>query len=166
MPAIAWNMKPQAPFAARGRKLRHRWRPLELAAMIAGFVVFWPIGLAVLGWKMNWFGFGAWVDAKFGTNRMAAGARTGWTCGGREPGPEGDLGRDSGNSAFEAWKEGEFARLQAEYEALSQRQREFEAFLQHLREAKDREEFERFMKDRQAQERAAAPAKSDEGVGQ
>ena len=29
-----------------------RWRPLELVAMVLGFMVFWPIGLAILGWKM------------------------------------------------------------------------------------------------------------------
>jgi hypothetical protein len=164
MPAIAWNTNPEGPFAGCSRKQRHRWRPLELVAMIAGFVLFWPVGLAVLGWKLNWFGFGTWFDAKFGTDRRAAGERAAWGCSRHDRGPDHDPSRDSGNSAFEAWKEGEFARLQAEYEALSQRQREFEAFLQHLREAKDREEFERFMKDRQTQDRAAAPGKSDEGA--
>ena len=27
------------------------WKPVEILAMILGFIVFWPIGLAVLGWK-------------------------------------------------------------------------------------------------------------------
>jgi hypothetical protein len=28
------------------------WRPVELLAMILGFIVFWPIGVAVLAWKI------------------------------------------------------------------------------------------------------------------
>ncbi len=32
-----------------------RWHPVELTAMIVGFVIFWPIGLAVLAWK-KWMG--------------------------------------------------------------------------------------------------------------
>ena len=31
--------------------LDRRWHPMELASMIVGFVLFWPIGLAILGWK-------------------------------------------------------------------------------------------------------------------
>ena len=27
------------------------WKPVEILAMILGFIVYWPIGLAVLGWK-------------------------------------------------------------------------------------------------------------------
>ena len=27
------------------------WKPVEILAMVLGFRVFWPIGIAVLGWK-------------------------------------------------------------------------------------------------------------------
>ncbi|VFU09126.1 protein of unknown function [Methylocella tundrae] len=27
------------------------WRPLEIAAMVAGFALYWPLGLAVIAWK-------------------------------------------------------------------------------------------------------------------
>src|ERR1700757_3353208 len=27
------------------------WKLVEILAMVLGFIVFWPIGLAVLGWK-------------------------------------------------------------------------------------------------------------------
>ena len=27
------------------------WKPVEILAMVLGFIVYWPIGLAVLGWK-------------------------------------------------------------------------------------------------------------------
>jgi hypothetical protein len=129
--------------------------------MIAGFVVFWPAGLVVLGWKLNWFGFGEWFDGKFGTSRMTPEGQ-GFAFGCKRRGgprePRDGLGRDSGNSAFDGWKQAEIARLQAEFDALAERQREFEDFLLHLREAKDREEFERFMQRRSAQgEQRATP---------
>jgi len=28
-----------------------QWRPVELAALVIGFVIFWPLGLVVLAWK-------------------------------------------------------------------------------------------------------------------
>ena len=33
----------------RGARCGTSWRPLEIVAMILGFVLFWPIGLAILG---------------------------------------------------------------------------------------------------------------------
>jgi Protein of unknown function (DUF2852) len=27
------------------------WKPVEILAMVLGFIVYWPIGFAVLGWK-------------------------------------------------------------------------------------------------------------------
>jgi hypothetical protein len=27
------------------------WKPVEILAMVLGFIVFWPIGVGVLGWK-------------------------------------------------------------------------------------------------------------------
>ncbi len=141
----------------RSRPRRKRWRILELVAMIAGFAIFWPIGLAVLGWKLNWFGFGNWVDGKFGTNHAAFGNDDAhapfsmWRCNGRNGGGDRRDGhQDSGNKAFDDWKKAEIARLQAEYDSLVARQREFEGFLAELRAAKDREEFDSFMRLRTA----------------
>src|ERR1700693_6268759 len=37
----------------RGRRCGvGRWSPFEIVAMVLGFIVFWPIGLAILGFKM------------------------------------------------------------------------------------------------------------------
>ena len=37
--------------SARWRRGGSRWTPFEIVAMVLGFIVFWPIGLAVLGYK-------------------------------------------------------------------------------------------------------------------
>jgi hypothetical protein len=35
----------------RGRWHEESWKPVEILAMVLGFIVYWPIGFAVLGWK-------------------------------------------------------------------------------------------------------------------
>ena len=121
-----------------------RWTPIELLAMILGFVVFWPIGLAVLAFKF-WqrksgyqgdLGTAAqekWQDARSAFSGPW-GARASW--------------RSSGNLAFDEWRAAEIARLEEERRKLEEAHREFAAFVENIRRAKDREEFERFMNER------------------
>ncbi len=72
---------------------------------------------------------------------MAGAARSGapWSRGG------GFAGAPTGNAAFDEWRAGELARLEAERRKLEDAQREFSEFVENVRKAKDREEFERFM---------------------
>lgn len=105
-----------------------------IAAMVLGFILFWPIGLALLAY-MIW------------SKRMFSG-----TCGSRRH-SYGSSFKSSGNTAFDAYKADTLKRLQDEQAA-------FEAFLNRLREAKDKTEFDQFMEDRarRAQEARAAAA--------
>lgn len=117
------------------------WRPGELVAMILGFVIFWPIGLAVLAWKKNWFGLG---DGARGFGRQGSG----WPGFGGWNHTASAQPSATGNSAFDAYRTAELDRLEAERRRLIEEEEEFGAFLKRLREAKDQEEFLRFMKDR------------------
>ena len=121
---------------------RGRWQAHEVAAIVVGFIAFWPAGLFLLGWKKGWLGIDRLMN-RFAADPLATGTGSGgdW---------RGDLSRSSGNSAFDAHKAGELRRLEEEYARLAQKQRDFEAFLVRLREAKDREEFERFVREHQA----------------
>lgn len=108
-----------------------------IAAMIVGFVAFWPLGLALVVYMSL---TNRWKDTEmFGLSRKAGGC-----CGART------FGKSSGNSAFDAYREDTLRRLEEEQQA-------FEGFLQRLRDAKDRQEFDAFMQDR-----AAKPARSTE----
>lgn len=138
-------------YSARGRiggRGRMGWRPLELVAMILGFMIFWPIGLAILGlkfWqaKSGFSGdFGAFAQQKWGDFENRAGFGGGF----------GDFRpfRASGNSAFDEWREAELARILEARKKLADAEREFEDYLEGLRRAKDREDFERFMANRGA----------------
>jgi hypothetical protein len=131
------------------------WRPFEVAAVVLGFFIFWPIGLALLFLKL-WgksFGYpgdlfslaaeqGARVRGAFdGVSREAA---RGWA------GPS--FIRSSGNVAFDEWREGELARLEEERRKLAEAERGFSEHIQELRRARDRAEFESFMRARKGPE--------------
>ena len=110
--------------------LDSKGRGAWIAAMVLGFVVFWPIGLAFVAyitytnrWSKDMFR----ITRREGCGRMA---RHGMSAL-----------RTSGNSAFDAYKTETLRRLEEEQEA-------FESFLQRLREAKDKSEFDAFMDDR------------------
>ncbi|MGA2492539.1 MAG: DUF2852 domain-containing protein [Roseiarcus sp.] len=129
----------------RGRSCASRWTLFELATMVLGFMVFWPIGLAVFAYKMWQRKSGAddlqtVMTAKWNEARAAWSRPSAWSWG-----PAG-----TGNVAFDQWKAAELARLEAERRKLEDAAREFAEFLDNVRHAKDREEFERFMAERRA----------------
>jgi hypothetical protein len=145
------------------------WRPMELVAMILGFILFWPIGLAILFAKI-WQSRSAYggdlpsfVQAKLNEKFRAKRARweqkmgRHWACG---PGHR-DFSdrmwrtRSSGNLAFDEWRETELARLEEERQKLVAAEREFAEYMENLRRAKDREEFDRFMAARRPSEPSA-----------
>lgn len=111
-----------------------------IALMVVSFVVFWPLGLAILGYMM-WSGrMGCWSKAKVaafnsGKSGMNMGGTPGrWYRGGAAFTP-------SGNRAFDEYREDTLRRLEDEYQ-------EFQAFLDKLRHARDKAEFDQFMADR------------------
>jgi len=99
-----------------------------IAAMVLGFVFFWPVGLALLAYMI-------WSKRMFSkscrrTGRHHEMRRAGYAAM-----------KNSGNTAFDAYKADTLRRLEEEQE-------QFEAFLDRLREAKDKAEFDQFMDDR------------------
>lgn len=114
-----WLSRAEAWMDARGRAA---W----IIAMVLGFIAFWPIGLAVLGYMLM-------------TSKFTKGA-----CSMRRnlPGrPSFTRPASSGNSAFDAYRAETLRRLEEEQTA-------FDAFLKRLREAKDKAEFDQFMDER------------------
>ncbi len=102
--------------------LDQRGKGAWIAAMIVSFIVFWPIGLALLAymyWGKNMFG----------------------KCAHRTNHARNRGFKSSGNTAFDSYKAETLRRLQDEQES-------FEAFLQRLRDAKDKSEFDQFMEER------------------
>jgi hypothetical protein len=115
-----------------------------IAAMVLGFIIFWPVGLALLAYMI-------WGKQMFsrscGTRRHDRHHDHAW---GRHA---YRAGMTTGNTAFDAYKAEALRRLEDEQEA-------FEAFLQRLRNSKDKSEFDAFMEDR-----ARATAAQDAAEG-
>ena len=115
-------------------------QPTWIGLTVLGFVVYWPVGLAILLFSL-WSGrMGCWKQGRAGrwqqdaTGRMSD--RMGRWCGSRRREPE-----SSGNHAFDEYRSETLRRLEAE-------QREFLDFLDRLRQAKDKAEFDQFMSQR------------------
>ncbi len=121
--------------------LRPDWTPATVVLMVLGFMVFWPLGLAMLAYIL----FGdKFQTFKREANRKADDAFA-WCRSSRYQGSTSA----TGNVAFDDWRKAELDRLDEERRKLDEMRAEFDAYGRELRRAKDQEEFDRFMRDRQ-----------------
>ena len=121
----AWPGRAEAWLDERGKGA---W----IAAMVLGFIFFWPIGLALLAymiWSKRMFSKACGRNRDDAHSHMARSLcrRHGF--------------RSSGNTAFDAYKADTLDRLEREQE-------EFETFLKRLRESKDKAEFDQYLDER------------------
>lgn len=126
--------------------LDDRGKGAWIAAMVLGFIFFWPVGLALLAymiWSKRMFSRGCRGHRDHHNHRDHAA----WAWKMQQSGF-----RSSGNSAFDAYKADTLSRLQREQE-------EFEAFLERLRASKDKSEFDQYLDDRA---QAARDTKGDD----
>lgn len=141
--------------------IRPAWTPLTIAMMIIGFMIFWPLGLAMLAyilWGDRLDEFKERVNFR-NTSRGCDWSRSGnWRAG---------ASARTGNVAFDDWRASEIERLEEERRKLDEMRREFDDYLRELRRARDQEEFDAFMKDRNARPASAkgenSPAKRGKG---
>lgn len=123
-----------------------RWSAWEIGAMVAGFVVFWPLGLIALflKWKNGemWKGSAETAAPWAGFKAPDLSA---WKSQATSYGFAG-----SGNDAFDSYKREQLKRLDEERRRLEDEQRAFRDFVERLRRAKDQDEFDRFMAERRA----------------
>lgn len=132
-------------------KLDDLGKPAWLVLMVVGFIVFWPVGLAVLafllwsgrmgcGWNGDKSRWQTRMAKRWERNTDRFAERFG---GEARAYPAGASYAPSGNRAFDEYREETLKRLEEEG-------REFRDFLERLRLAKDRAEFDQFMTDRKS----------------
>jgi len=125
--------------------IRPDWTPATIALMVLGFIVFWPLGLAMLAYIL----FGDRLHAfKREANEKMDGFYKSCRRGGWHGRDRGGWHRDTGNVAFDDWRKAELDRIEEERRKLDAMREEFDSYLRELRRAKDQEEFDRFMRDR------------------
>jgi hypothetical protein len=122
-------------------------KPAWIGLMIISFILFWPLGLVVLGYTIGSGRMACWTQDSGGRwqrrmermqhkmSRMQEAAER-WGCGSRT-----SYRAATGNRAFDEYRAETLRRLEEE-------QREFIEFLDRLRHAKDKTEFDEFMAER------------------
>jgi hypothetical protein len=131
-----WRGPDREPY--RPHMLDSPWHPGWIAVTVLGFIIWWPIGLALLLFTLGSRKMGCWSQDRWSNkvermqdkmermrNRME---RRGFPFG-----PP-----SSGNRAFDEYRMETLRRLEEE-------QAEFKDFLERLRHARDKEEFDQFM---------------------
>lgn len=140
----------QADAGARGRSRCRRgggnWSGINIAAMVAGFVLYWPIGLFILFWIL----IGRDVQALPEIIRHQWSKVTGFW--------EGHDGRQANhateNVVFNEFQQTQYERIREIKDELRERARRFREFRANTRRRADEEEFNQFMSD--------APARNGE----
>lgn len=123
--------------------IRPAWTPATIALMVLGFMVFWPLGLAMLAYII----WGDRLDTfKSEVNRSTDNFFR--SCK-RHSGSHSSHSHRSGNVAFDAWREQEIERLDQERRKLDEMRADFDAHMRDLRMARDREEFDSFLAERE-----------------
>ncbi|MBP0437478.1 DUF2852 domain-containing protein [Tianweitania sediminis] len=120
--------------------IRPAWTPATIALMVVGFMVFWPLGLAMLAYIL-------WGDRLDGFKRSVNTEGFFRNCGKNSRSKHYGFNR-TGNVAFDDWRSAELERIEEERRKLDEARDEFDAYVRELRRAKDQEEFDRFMNNR------------------
>lgn len=115
------------------------WSGINIAAMVAGFVLFWPIGLFILFWIL----IGRDVKALPENIRQQWSKVTGlWeACDGRQ------TQHASENVVFNEFQQTQYERIREIKDELKARARRFREFHENSRRRADEEEFNQFMSD-------------------
>ncbi|MCJ2052389.1 DUF2852 domain-containing protein [Methylobacterium sp. J-070] len=125
-------------------------RSLEIGAIVVGFVYWWPVGLALVAWKLA--GYPAFTELRDQARRAFS------DLDGAQPASRfarafeaANRRGGSGNAAFDAYRRTELDRLEAQRRALEEESRAFDQFVEELKRAKDREQFDAFMAKRRSE---------------
>ena len=142
--------------------IKPQWSPLTIALMVMGFIIFWPLGLAVLAYIIWGEKFGGspekaqayWNKGKAWCSSNKA--HHGWK-------HHRYAATSSGNAAFDEYRDEQLRRLEEERARLDAEIDAFHEYMENLRKAKDREEFDRFMSERRGNRQGYNEPKPDNG---
>ena len=115
------------------------WSGINIAAMVLGFVLYWPVGLFILYWVVTGRGVREllqWIHQQW--SRVT----------GMWNGNEGfRKDRHSDNVVFNEFQQTQYDRIREIMEEIKERARRFAGFRANAKRRADEEEFNRFMAD-------------------
>ena len=122
-------------FSGKHEGAKGNWSPMNTAAMVIGFVAFWPIGLVLLYWNIKGRDVrdlpGAIQDkwARLRNKRCKSHV----------------AGSDTDNSLFNEFQQTQYDRIREIKEEIKERARRFQDFRADAKRRADEEEFNQFM---------------------
>ena len=114
------------------------WSVSNIAAMVIGFVLFWPLGLFML----------YWIFKGRDVREMRGHFAQKWH---RFKGNEGSDARGTDNQVFNEYQQTQYDRIREIKDEIKERARRFAEFRSDAKRRADEEEFRRFMDDSPAQ---------------
>jgi hypothetical protein len=128
-------------------------KPAWIALTVVSFILFWPLGLVLLGFLIGSGRMACWAHGSGDRwqrrmERMQQRMERMQGAAGRWGG--GGYRTSSGNRAFDEYRAATLRRLEEE-------QREFMDFLNRLRHAKDKAEFDQFMNEQRRRPEGPEP---------
>ena len=121
--------------------IRPAWTPVTIAMMIIGFMIFWPLGVAIIAYII-------WGDRLDQFKSDINNATEKASCMFKRSETSFKSHSRTGNVAFDDWREAELKRLHEERMKLDAMRAEFDDYARELRRAKDEAEFKGFMAER------------------
>jgi len=138
-----------------GPFLKPGWSPINTILMIVGFIVFFPLGLAMLAWNIMGHRWGS-MKSDFGHSFSV---QRNWTRGaGNWDAP---VSSKTGNVAFDEYRTAELARLEEERRKIDDMRKDFDDHINNLRRARDQEEFNNFLNARGAEKNKTSKGDDD-----
>ena len=131
--------------SGKGCCAKGNWSPLNIAAMVIGFVLFWPVGLVVLYWNISGRNVQdlpkaaqeKWIDLTNGELFSKRGYSNNSDKGASE------------NSVFDEFQQTQYDRIREIKEEIKNRARNFRDFRADSKRTEDESEFNDFMSSKQ-----------------
>jgi hypothetical protein len=117
---------------SKGCCAKGNWSGINIAAMVIGFVLFWPVGLVVLYWNISG------RDIR----DLPSAVQEKWSAFKKENVNEGS---HSGNSVFNEFQQTQYDRIHEIKEEIKSRTHSFSDFRSDAKRRKDEAEFDSFM---------------------
>ncbi len=125
------------------------WSFITITLMVLGFIIFWPLGLAMLAYILWGEYFGGSSEK---ADRWIREQKRNWKNKRRNRGFASSFDHEdvsgTGNAAFDQYRREQLRRLEEERARLDEEIVQFQEYMKNLRMARDREEFDRFMRER------------------
>ena len=126
-----------------GQKCGGNWSGLNIAAMVVGFVLFWPIGLFLLFWIFTGRDVQEFPDA---VRSLWSRVDDVWRGNGS------DSRATTENVVFNEFQQAQFERIREIKDDIKERARRFRGFRARAKRRADEEEFNQFMSDAPAKD--------------